>query len=79
MVRFVTAAALVAIATAAVAETRYTVYCANSRIEVDMRDNQQMRSARGSDVCSFGSFPLLGDAQRHSRQFGGVGGRCSCG
>jgi hypothetical protein len=75
----IAALALIATVTAAEAQTRYTVYCANSRIEVDMRDNQQMRSARGSGICSFGSFSLLGDAHRHSRQFGGVGGKCSCG
>jgi hypothetical protein len=34
--------------------TKYSVYCANGKIEVDMRTPEQMKSARGSDVCQLG-------------------------
>jgi hypothetical protein len=79
MNRLLLSAALVLVASAAVAQTRYTVYCANNRIEVDSRDDKQMRSARGSGICSFGNFGFRMDAEKHSKQFGGVGGKCSCG
>ncbi len=74
----VATAAIMLISGAAQANTKYTVYCANDRIEVDMRDMQQMVSARGSGICAFGSFDFLSDAQNFSKQFGGEGGKCSC-
>ncbi|MCC7427546.1 MAG: hypothetical protein IT557_11615 [Alphaproteobacteria bacterium] len=57
----------------------YFVYCANERIEVEMRNLEQMRNARGSNVCLFGGFDYLSDAQNFARRnFGGEGARCSC-
>lgn len=58
----------------------YYVYCANSRIEVDSRDPDQMRIARGSGVCQMGpTFGFLSDAQNFAqRNFGGAGRSCSC-
>lgn len=58
----------------------YYVYCANSRIEVDSRDPNQMRIARGSGVCQMGpAFGFLSDAQSFAqRNFGGAGRTCSC-
>lgn len=58
----------------------YYVYCANNRIEVDSRNPEQMRSARGSGVCQMGpSFGFLSDAQNFAqRNFGGAGRACSC-
>lgn len=74
-----TAAGLL-LAGAAAAQTRYSVYCANGRIEVDSRDPEQMRIARGSGVCQFGSFTTLSSAQDLAqRQFGGAGASCTCG
>lgn len=58
----------------------YYVYCANDRIEVDSRNPEQMRSARGSGVCQMGpTFGFLSDAQNFAqRNFGGAGRSCSC-
>lgn len=76
------AAALAALAllapTAALAD--YYVYCANGRIEVDSRDPDQMRIARGSGVCQMGPrFGFRSDAQSFAqRNFGGAGRSCSC-
>lgn len=59
--------------------TKYSVYCASGKIEVDMRSLEQMKSARGSDVCQFGQFDYLSDAQSFAKKnFGGVGASCSC-
>ena len=59
--------------------TTYSVYCANSRIEIDSRTLEQMKSARGSDVCRFGEFDYLSDAQSFAQKnFGGAGTSCSC-
>lgn len=64
----------------AAANTIYSVYCANDRVEVDSRNLDQMRSARGSDVCRFGGFSSLSAAQDLARrQFGGTGSSCTCG
>lgn len=60
--------------------THYSVFCANDRIEVDSRSLDQMLSARGSDVCLFGQFNYLSDAQNFARaNFGQIGASCSCG
>ncbi|MBR0656058.1 hypothetical protein [Plastoroseomonas arctica] len=58
----------------------YYVYCANDRIEVESRDPNQMRIARGSGVCQMGpTFGFLSDAQNFAqRNFGGAGRSCSC-
>ena len=58
----------------------YYVYCANGRIEVDGRDPNQMRIARGSGVCQMGpKFGFLSSAQDFARNnFGGAGRPCSC-
>ena len=58
----------------------YYVYCANGKIEVDSRNPEQMRIARGSGVCQMGPrFGFLSDAQSFAqRNFGGAGRTCSC-
>ena len=59
--------------------THYSVFCASHRIEIDMRDLTQMKSARGSDVCQFSSFTSLSSAEDFAKKnFGGVGAACSC-
>ena len=71
--------AIVGIAAPALGQTKYYVYCANNKIEIDMRDPAHMRSARGSDVCMFGQFGFHTDAQNFVRKnFGASGARCSC-
>ena len=60
-------------------KTTYSVYCANGKIEVDMRDFEQMKNARGSDICKLGEFNYLSDAQSFAKKnFGGIGTACSC-
>lgn len=57
----------------------YYVYCANNKIEVDSRDFDQMKSARGSGICQMGSFGYRMDAEGFAKKnFGGVGGKCAC-
>jgi hypothetical protein len=58
----------------------YWVYCANGRIEVDSRDPEQMRIARGSGMCQMGPrFGFATDARSFAdRNFGGPGRPCSC-
>ncbi|MBW8270827.1 hypothetical protein [Caldovatus aquaticus] len=72
--------AAVALATPTAALADYFVYCANGRIEVDGRDPEQMRIARGSGVCQMGPrFRYLSDAQEFARRnLGGAGRACSC-
>ncbi len=79
--RFVFAAiAAAALLAPAAALADYYVYCANNRIEVDSRNPDQMRSARGSGTCQMGpKFGFLSSAQDFARNnFGGAGARCSC-
>jgi hypothetical protein len=55
------------------------VYCVNGRIEVDSRNPDQMRIARGSGICLLGQFGFMSDAQSFAqRNFGGAGRPCSC-
>ncbi|CAH0208450.1 hypothetical protein ROS9278_02107 [Roseomonas sp. CECT 9278] len=58
----------------------YWVYCSHGRIEVDMRDPDQMRIARGTSFCQMGpGFSTRSDAENFARRnFGGAGGSCSC-
>jgi hypothetical protein len=67
MRRLVLPALLLAALPAAAQQTRYSVYCANEKIEMDSRTPQQMASARGSGTCRLQSFDYLSDAQRTSR------------
>ena len=56
----------------------YYAYCASSRIEIDQREPAEMRSQRGACPMSQG-FSTRSDAENFARRdFGGVGGSCSC-
>lgn len=58
---------------------RYTVYCADRRIEVSMWDLEQMMVRRGSNVCQFTSYTSYSDALRFAEvNFGGEGTACTC-
>ena len=58
---------------------RYTVYCADSRIEVSMWDLEQMKVRRGSNVCQFTSYTSYSDALTFAQKnFGGEGTSCNC-
>ena len=62
---------------AAFAQTTYGVFCANGRIEIDSRTQEQMRSQRGA--CQFARFPFRMDAESFARKnFKAVGAPCSC-
>lgn len=66
------------LATPREAFANYYVYCASSRIEVDSRDPEQMRTARSS-FCVLGQFSTRTDAENFARRnFGGVRSSCSC-
>lgn len=72
-------AALVLVSFTAQAQS-YFVYCASDKIEVDSRNFEQMKSARGTPICQMGSFNYLSDAQNFAQKnFGGPGKKCSCG
>jgi hypothetical protein len=59
------------------AQSSYGVFCANGRIEIDGRSEDEMRSQRGA--CQFGRFPTRSDAENFARRnFNGVGSSCSC-
>ena len=56
---------------------RYTVYCADDRIEVSFWDLEQMKVRNGSNVCQFQSYSsALNFAQKN---FGGEGASCTSG
>ncbi|WP_442577464.1 hypothetical protein ACSBOB_17950 [Mesorhizobium sp. ASY16-5R] len=58
---------------------RYTVYCADDRIEISFWDLEQMKVRRGLDVCQFASYTSYSDALNFARKnFGGEGESCSC-
>ena len=70
---------LYSLSTAIAESTKYSVFCASNKIEVDMRTLEQMRQARGSDVCMFGQFDYLGEAEDFAKkQFKGEGASCTC-
>jgi len=58
----------------------YNVFCADGRIEVEYRTLEQEKTARGSNVCQFGSFDYASDAENFAtKNFGGKGAACTCG
>ena len=62
---------------AALAQTGYGVFCANGRIEIDSRSEDEMRRQRGA--CQFARFPFRMDAEGFARRnFKSVGASCSC-
>ena len=57
----------------------YSVYCADSRIEISFWDLDQMKVRRGSDVCQFARYTSASSAVDFARKnFGGEGSPCSC-
>ena len=55
---------------------KYTIYCANGKIEVDMRDLNQMLSARGKNTHAIKTFDYKTDADKFAASLGGVGASC---
>lgn len=58
---------------------RYTVYCADDRIEISFWDLAQMIVRRGNPVCQFASYTSYSDAITFAQKnFGGEGKPCFC-
>ncbi|MER8442824.1 hypothetical protein NKH52_06425 [Mesorhizobium sp. M1066] len=58
---------------------RYTVYCADNRIEVSLWNLEQMKVRRSSNVCQFQSYTSYSSALNFAQKnFGGEGEGCSC-
>lgn len=78
MRRLLALAAILAAFVPAAALADYWVYCASGRIEIDQRTPDEMRSQRSACAMSQG-FSSRSDAEGFARRnFGGVGGSCSC-
>lgn len=77
------AALLIALASAAAAagrpdDTKYRVFCANGKVEVEQRTLEQEKNARGSNVCVLAEFDYLSDAEKWAEGHGGKGSDCNC-
>ena len=59
-------------------DSKYRVFCANNKIEVEQRTLEQQKNARGSNVCMLGEFDYLSDAEKHAESLGGKGADCKC-
>jgi len=71
------AAAFALMGGVALAQTTYGVFCANGRIEIDSRTEDEMHRQRGA--CQFARFPFRMDAESFARKnFKQVGAPCSC-
>lgn len=70
------AAALAGAGGARADEETYGVFCANNRIVIDSRSDEQMHSQRSA--CPFGRFPSRMDAENFVRRNFGEGASCSC-
>ena len=59
-------------------DSKYRVFCANNKIEVEQRTLEQQKNARGSSVCMLAEFDYLSDAEKYAEQKGGKGAECNC-
>lgn len=59
-------------------DSKYRVFCANNKIEVEQRTLEQQKNARGSNVCVLGEFDYLSDADKFAEGKGGKGSECKC-
>lgn len=59
-------------------DSKYRVFCANNKIEVEQRTLEQQKNARGSNVCVLGEFDYISDAEKDAEQKGGKGSECKC-
>ena len=58
---------------------KYTVYCADERIEASFWDLAQMIVRRGNPVCQLATYTSYSDALKFAdRNFGGEGSSCWC-
>lgn len=59
-------------------DSRYRVFCAGGKVEVEQRTLEQEKNARGSNVCVLAEFDYLSDAEKYAENHGGKGSDCSC-
>jgi len=59
-------------------DSKYRVFCANGKIEVEQRTLEQEKNARGSSVCQLAEFDYLSDAEKEAEKRGGKGSDCKC-
>ena len=59
-------------------DSKYRVFCANNKLEVEQRTMEQQKSARGSNVCMMAEFDYLSDAEKYAENHGGKGSECRC-
>jgi len=59
-------------------DSKYRVFCANNKLEVEQRTLEQEKSARGSSVCMMAEFDYLSDAEKYAENHGGKGSDCRC-
>jgi hypothetical protein len=60
------------------ADSKYRVFCANNKIEVEQRTLEQEKNARGSNVCQLAEFEYASDADKYAEDHGGKGSDCKC-
>ena len=59
-------------------DSKYRVFCADNKVEVEQRTMEQEKSARGSNVCMMAEFDYLSDAEKYAENHGGKGSACRC-
>jgi len=59
-------------------DSKYRVFCADGKVEVEQRTLEQEKNARGSNVCVMAEFDYLSDADKYAENHGGKGSDCSC-
>jgi hypothetical protein len=59
-------------------DSKYRVFCANSKVEVEQRTLEQEKNARGSNVCVLAEFDTRSDADKYAEDHGGKGSDCNC-
>ena len=64
--------------TASPDDSKYRVFCANGKVELEQRTLEQEKNARGSNVCVLAEFDTLSDAEKYAENHGGKGSDCNC-
>lgn len=59
-------------------DSKYRVFCADNKIEVEQRTVEQQKNARGSNVCMLAEFDYASDANKYAEEHGGKGSDCKC-
>src|SRR3982751_3166046 len=59
-------------------DSKYRVFCADNKVEVEQRTVEQEKSARGSNVCMMAEFDYASDAETYAEHHGGKGSECRC-